>query len=157
MVSRKYVTPFITLVFLVLSITGILMFFHLFDGYTEVVHEFIGLIFIVCALLHIAINWKALKVHLKWGIVIPATLLLAALSLLLMFHQLQHPKVDTILLEKMTNAPLGDAFIVLQVDSLEVVTRMKDNGISMEGAETMKEIWIRNHVSPEKVIYLIVE
>ena len=157
MVSRKYVTPFITLVFLVLSITGILMFFHLFDGYTEVVHEFIGLIFIICALLHIAINWKALKVHLKWGIVIPAILLLAALSLLLMFHQLQHPKVDTILLEKMTNAPLGDAFIVLQVDSLEVVTRMKDNGISMEGAETMKEIWIRNHVSPEKVIYLIVE
>ena len=157
MVSRKYVTPFITLVFLVLSTTGILMFFHLFDGYTEVVHEFIGLIFIVCALLHIAINWKALKVHLKWGIVIPAILLLAALSLLLMFHQLQHPKVDTILLEKMTNTPLGDAFIVLQVDSLEVVTRMKENGISMEGAETMKDVWIRNHVSPEKVIYLIVE
>ena len=37
-------------------------------------------------------------------------------SLLLMFHQLQHPKVDTILLEKMTNAPLGDAYIVLQID-----------------------------------------
>ncbi len=63
--KRNYVTPFISLNFLVLGISGMLMFFHLFDGYTEVVHEFFGLFFFICSIFHIILNWKALKIHLK--------------------------------------------------------------------------------------------
>lgn len=50
--NRNYVTPFISLVFLVVGISGLLMFFHLFDGYTEVVHEILGLLFVICYLCH---------------------------------------------------------------------------------------------------------
>mgnify|MGYP000869958899 CR=1 FL=1 len=63
--NRNYVTPFISLVFLVVGISGVLMFFHLFDGYTEVVHEVLGVFFMICAVMHIVLNWKPLKMHFK--------------------------------------------------------------------------------------------
>lgn len=34
--DRKYITPFISVVFLVAGVSGILMLFHLFDGYTVI-------------------------------------------------------------------------------------------------------------------------
>jgi len=34
--NRNFVTPLITIVFLVVALSGVLMFFHIFDGYTEV-------------------------------------------------------------------------------------------------------------------------
>ena len=68
--NRNYITPFISLVFLVVGLSGLLMFFHLFDGYTEVVHEYLGVFFVICAIFHIILNWKALKIHFKRGVFI---------------------------------------------------------------------------------------
>lgn len=54
--NRNFVTPFISLVFLMVGISGLLMFLHLFDGYTEVLHEVFGLFFVICAVFHIILN-----------------------------------------------------------------------------------------------------
>jgi len=102
--NRNYVTPFISLIFFVLGISDMLMFFHLFDGYTEVVHEFFGLFFFICAIFHIILNWKALKIHFKKGVFIPAALALAVISILFIVEQQSSPKVDTILLERISMA-----------------------------------------------------
>lgn len=92
--NRNYVTPFISLIFFVLGISGMLMFFHLFDGYTEVVHEFFGLFFFICAIFHIILNWKALKIHFKKGVFLPAALALAVISILFVVEQQSSPTVD---------------------------------------------------------------
>lgn len=155
--NRSFVTPFITLVFLVVALTGLLMFFHLFDGYTEVVHEILGLFFVILAVFHIILNWKALKIHFKKRVFIPAALAVAVISILLIVQQRYNPKFDTILLERIIKAPIGDVLKVLQVDSIEAVKRLEANGISFEGAATMEEIWINNNVRPKKVFDLIME
>lgn len=155
--NRNYVTPFISLIFFVLGISGMLMFFHLFDGYTEVVHEFFGLFFFICAIFHIILNWKALKIHFKKGVFIPAALALAVISILFIVEQQSSPKVDTILLERISKAPIDDAFKALQVDSLKAVTRLKANGISIEGAETLEDIWTNNETNIIEVIDLITD
>lgn len=155
--NRNYVTPFISLIFLVLGISGILMFFHLFDGYTEVVHEFFGLFFFICAIFHIILNWKALKIHFKKGVFIPAALALAVISILFIVEQQSNPKVDTILLERISKAPIDDAFKALQVDSLKAVTRLKASGISIEGAETLEDIWTNNETNIIEVFDLITD
>ncbi|HLV46337.1 MAG TPA: DUF4405 domain-containing protein [Flavobacterium sp.] len=155
--NRNYVTPFISLIFFVLGISGMLMFFHLFDGYTEVVHEFFGLFFFICAIFHIILNWKALKIHFKKGVFIPAALALAVISILFIIEQQSSPKVDTILLERISKAPIDDAFKALQVDSLKAVTRLKANGISIEGAETLEDIWTNNEANIIEVIDLITD
>ncbi|MGK9120968.1 DUF4405 domain-containing protein [Olivibacter jilunii] len=69
---RKYITPFITLVFLVVALSGLLMLFHLFDGYTEVMHESLGLVFVIFAIFHILVNWKSLKIHFGKKVFFPA-------------------------------------------------------------------------------------
>src|SRR6187399_2872821 len=103
--NRNYITPFISLIFLVVGLTGAFMFFHLFDGYTEVVHELLGVFFIVCAVFHIIINWKALKIHFKRGVFIPAGLGAIVVSIIFIVQQQANPKVDTILLDRIIKAP----------------------------------------------------
>lgn len=153
--NRNYVTPFISLVFLVVGISGILMLFHIFDGYTEVVHEFLGLFFVICAVFHIILNWKALKIHFKKGVFIPAASAVAVISILFIIQQQYDPKLDTIVIERIIKAPIDDVFKALQVDSFAAVERLEANGISVEGAMTLEEIWINNDADPREVIDLI--
>ncbi|MFB5946415.1 DUF4405 domain-containing protein [Albibacterium profundi] len=155
--NRNYVTPFISLVFLVVGLSGLLMFFHLFDGYTEVVHEYLGVFFVVCAVFHIILNWKALKIHFKRGVFIPALLGVLAISVTLIVGESIYPPVDTIIINKIVKAPINDAFKALEVDYSEVYKRLKTNGISIEGATTIEAIWINNNANPEKVIDLIMK
>jgi len=156
-VNRNYITPFISLVFLVVGISGMLMFFHLFDGYTEVVHEILGMFFIVCAIFHIVINWKPLKIHFKRAVFMPALLGVLAISIILIISERMYPPVDIIIVNKIIKAPINDAFKALEVDYLEASERLQKSGITIDGATTIESIWINNKADPEEVIDLIME
>jgi len=155
--SRSFITPLITIIFLVVALSGLLMFFHIFDGYTEVVHEILSVIFVVFSVLHVILNWKALKIHFKKRVFILSTIVVAVISILLVIQQQKSPKFDTILIERITNAPIEDVLKVLQVDSIVVVKRLEENGISFIEGASMEEIWINNKVSPKKLFDLIIE
>ena len=155
--SRSFISPLITIIFLVVALSGLLLFFHIFDGYTEVVHEILGVIFVVFSVLHVILNWKALKIHFKKRVFILSTIVVAVISILLVIQQQKSPKFDTILIERITNAPIEDVLKVLQVDSIVVVKRLEENGISFIEGASMEEIWINNKVSPKKLFDLIIE
>lgn len=58
--SRAWLSPLTGISFVVISITGILMFFHLrFPGMT-VLHELGGILFVIVAALHLKLNWHIL-------------------------------------------------------------------------------------------------
>ena len=155
--SRSFISPLITIIFLVVALSGLLIFFHIFDGYTEVVHEILGVVFVVFSVLHVILNWKALKIHFKKRVFILSTIVVAVISILLVIQQQKSPKFDTILIERITNAPIEDVLKVLQVDSIVVVKRLEENGISFIEGASMEEIWINNKVSPKKLFDLIIE
>jgi Na+/melibiose symporter-like transporter len=155
--SRSFITPLITIIFLVVGLSGLLMFFHVFDGYTEVVHEILGLFFVVFSVLHVILNWKAFKIYFKKRVFILSTIVVAVISILLVIQQQKSPKFDTILIERITNAPIEDVLKVLQVDSIVVVKRLEENGISFIEGASMEEIRINNKVSPKKLFDLIIE
>jgi len=155
--NRKYITPFITLIFFVVGFTGILMFFHLFDGYTEVLHECLGVFFVVFTIFHILVNWKALKIHFHKRLMIPAAVSVVILSVAFVINQQQHPKVDTIILNRIIKAPIQDAFKVLGVDNDHARIRLEAEGISITDAATIEAISIENDAAPGKVIDLIME
>lgn len=155
--NRNYITPFISLVFLVVGISGLLMLFHLFDGYTEVIHEILGLFFIICAIFHVILNWKALRIHFKKGVFIPALLGVLVLSVILIVLERMSPPVDLIIFNKMVKAPINDAFRALDINYEKASEKLKENGLSIEEATTIEDIWINNDSNPEKVIDLIME
>jgi hypothetical protein len=155
--DRKYITPFISVVFLAVGLSGFLMLFHLFDGYTEVVHECLSVFFIVCAVFHIILNWKALRIHFKKGVFIPSFLAVLTISISLVILEMKNPPVDLIIINKVIKAPIADAFKVLGVDYQEASKRLEAAGITISGAKTLEEIWISNGSDPEEVIDLITE
>lgn len=155
--NRKYITPLITLTFVITGISGIMMFFHIMDGYTEVLHEFMGLFLVILSILHIIVNWEVLKKHFKKKIFWVTILVSPIISALFVVQQQANPKVDTIIMERIVKSPIPHLFNALQVDSLETVKRLEDYGVSLEGAKILEDLWINNDVRPEKVIDLITE
>ena len=155
--NRKYITPLITLTFVITGISGIMMFFHIMDGYTEVLHEFMGLFLVILSILHIIVNWEMLKKHFKKKIFWVTILVSPIISALFVVQQQANPKVDNIIMERIVKSPIPHLFNALQVDSLETVKRLEDYGVSLEGAKILEDLWINNDVRPEKVIDLITE
>jgi len=155
--NRNIITPLITIVYLVVALTGLLMLFHVFDGYTEVLHEILGLLFVFLTVFHIVLNWKSLKIHFKKRFFIPSTFIIVAISILLITYQHYNPKLDTILLERMVKAPIVDVLKVLQIDSIETFKRLEANGILINGAVSIEEISNINNIHHRKVFDLILE
>jgi hypothetical protein len=155
--NRDYVTPFISLVFLIVGLSGVLMFFHLFDGYTEVAHELLGIFFIVCAIFHIILNWKGLRLHFKKRVFIPAALGVLTVSILFIVLERMSLPVDIVIIDKIIKAPISDAFKALDINYVEASKKLEMKGISIDGATTIEDIWIKNGSSPEEVIDLIME
>lgn len=155
--NRNYVTPFISLVFLVVAISGLLMLFHLFDGYTEVVHEILGLFFVVCAIFHIILNWKALKIHFKKGVFLPALFGVLTISAILIVSERMYPPVDLQIMDRIVKAPVKDAFSVLNVDYSQAKSKLQGIGISLDDAEYFEDLWKNTNANAEEVIDLILE
>lgn len=155
--KRNYVTPFISLIFLVVSISGLLMFFHLFDGYIEVVHEVLGLVFVVCAIFHIVLNWKALRIHFKKGVFLPALLATLTLSAIFIVIERLYPPIDLQIMERIIKAPVHDAFRALDVNYKEASGKLKNKGIFIEKAHRLEDIWMQNDSDPQEIIDLILE
>lgn len=155
--NRNYVTPFISLVFLVVGISGLLMFFHLFDGYTEVVHEILGLFFVVCAIFHIILNWKALKIHFKKAVFLPALLGVIMITSLLVVMERLYPPVDLQIMNRIVKAPVRDAFKALNINYDEANIKLKARGIGIENAQSLEDLWKLNNADAEVIIDLLLE
>jgi len=155
--NRNYVTPFISLLFVVVGISGLLMFFHLFDGYTEVVHEVLGLFFLICAVFHILLNWKALKIHFKKAVFLPALFGIITISTILVVTERMYPPVDLQMMNRIVEAPLNDAFKALNINYEEATTKLKAKGISVENLQSFGDLWKKNNADAEEIIDLLLE
>lgn len=62
--KKPWISPFMACSFLIIAVSGILMFFHVKTGALIILHEWIGLFFIVAAVLHIVLNWRAFLSYL---------------------------------------------------------------------------------------------
>lgn len=64
-IQRSWVTPITAGAFLLVGVTGILIFFHLDSGANKFVHEWLSLVLVGGALLHTTANFSGLKNHLS--------------------------------------------------------------------------------------------
>jgi hypothetical protein len=63
--QRNWVTPLTTGAFLLMAVTGILIFFHMDSGLNKAAHEWLGWILIISVGLHVAVNFTGFKHHLN--------------------------------------------------------------------------------------------
>ena len=59
LMKRTWISPFVAVSFLVLSITGIMMLLHIKSGGIVNLHEWIGVFFVIAGALHLILNWSS--------------------------------------------------------------------------------------------------
>ena len=59
--QRQWVTPLIAGSFLLMGVTGILMFFHWDTGLNKTVHEWLGWSMVLAVALHVTVNFQGFK------------------------------------------------------------------------------------------------
>lgn len=62
--SRALISPFTSITFISVAITGLLLTFHIKNGGIKTLHEWIGYAFVAAGLMHLIINWKAFASYL---------------------------------------------------------------------------------------------
>ncbi|MCA0919201.1 DUF4405 domain-containing protein [Pseudooceanicola nanhaiensis] len=62
---RKWATPLTAATFLIVAVTGVVLFFHTGGTLSRVAHEWIGFAVMAAAGFHIAMNWRPLKGYFR--------------------------------------------------------------------------------------------
>ena len=62
---KGWLSPFITIAFVVLAATGGLLFFHIKNGPIMALHEWFGWLFVVAGTVHTALNLRPLLAYLR--------------------------------------------------------------------------------------------
>jgi len=65
MFLRSWATPLVIGAFLLMAVTGTLMFFHYDTATMKTFHEFAGLVMVVGGIFHLVLNWRAFTVYLR--------------------------------------------------------------------------------------------
>ena len=83
--TRIYINPALVLTFLIVSITGVLLLFHVGGGGIKNLHEWMSIAFLAVSIVHLFLNWKSLLACLKRVPVIISLVVVLILSAFLMF------------------------------------------------------------------------
>ena len=63
--EKTFLSPFVAVAFAVISITGIMLFFHWRSGPVMALHEWFGWLFVVAGTVHTALNLRPLLAYLR--------------------------------------------------------------------------------------------
>ncbi|MEN6442062.1 MAG: DUF4405 domain-containing protein [Syntrophobacter sp.] len=76
---RINLNPPLALTFLIVAVTGVMLFFHIGGGVIHRLHEWLSILFLILSIVHLTLNWTMLWACLAQG---PIRLSIIALVLL---------------------------------------------------------------------------
>ncbi len=134
---RPWITPLVIGAFLLLTVTGVLMFFHLDSGLNKVVHEWLSWVLVIGVGLHLLLNLPAVKRYLsqttaRW--VIGGFALMLALSFVPVGGSRAEPPFAAPI-HAMAQAPLPVLAQVIGLSADDVRTRLQSAGYAVAGEQ----------------------
>jgi len=155
---REIATSSTATVFTVIAVTGVMLFFHLFESNIKELHEVLGVVFVVAALAHITVNWRPMRNYFaKKSFIAIATLtaLVAAgfiAPTLSPTSKGENPK--KVLIVSMLHAPIEHSFAILAGDSQSANAKLEAAQIKVEGS-SIDAIAKANQTSPYKIVSIL--
>lgn len=155
---KDLATSLASVVFFVVGISGVMLYFHIFDAGIKELHEILGLVFVGAALLHIIANWRQMKTYFSKKVFIVAALgaILVSVSLI-DFSKADKPNPKKIIINSVLQAPIEDAVDLLGSDMATVKTKFQKEGIEFENAISIQEVAKQNITSPFRIVDIILE
>ncbi len=153
--KRDIATSLTTLVFLVIGTTGVMMYFHILDKYTKDMHEIFGLVFVGAVLLHVFFNFKSMKQYFqkKTFYIISIITLITAVLFIINAPEDKNPK--RLILTTVINTTIDKSFPLFVKDIDLATIKLKEAGIKIDGAKTIREISMINNKSPFEIIRIL--
>lgn len=140
-----YATALATAVFFVVAVTGSLVFFHIGDKYLKGAHEWLGLLFVLAAGLHVARQGKSF-LHLmrqkrSWALSGLAALALGGFMLSAGLSPASGGNPMKAMVDVTAKAPLSTLAPVLGVKPDQLVSRLEAGGVRVASlSQPLEEI-----------------
>lgn len=136
-ISREWATPLTIGVFALMSVTGLLMFFHLDSGVQKAVHEWAGWVVVAAVVTHAAANWLGFKRYFSGKGRSVAILAACGLALALSFVPLQGEgqgmSPPGIAIQAIARAPVTAVAPLFKLSVDEARQRLASAGIMLAG------------------------
>ncbi|MEG3640258.1 DUF4405 domain-containing protein [Magnetococcus sp. PR-3] len=152
--SRRWSTPVLIGAGLFVTITGVLMFFHL-AGVTRMAHEWIGLGMAVATIFHVLTHWSGFKRYftqpvargvmvfslvVAGGLVAQSALRSGAPAHVALFHHVEKAALSSL------TPLLGES----------AMSKLEKSGVQVSGdTQTLEQVADQNNLSPDQVISLL--
>jgi hypothetical protein len=138
-ISREWATPLTIGVFAIMSVTGILMFFHLNSGLNKPVHEWAGLALVAAVTLHVVVNWRAFQNYFS-GLLGLTIIGLGVVVLALSFLPLGGAKggggsAPVLAMNAIAKAPISSVAALTGRPVTQIIEDLSKAGISLPSAD----------------------
>lgn len=157
-IIRDIATSLTTTMFLVIGISGIMMFFHFNDMLVKELHEILGLVFVTAILLHVFVNWKSMKKYFSKKIFISlaiVTIIVSGVFISQSLNKGENPK--NILMQKVLTAPLSDSLKLLNGNYELAIKMLKEQNIEINDSQSIDAIAKANKTSPFRIVGIVVK
>jgi peptidoglycan/LPS O-acetylase OafA/YrhL len=135
-IKREWTTPITAGAFLLLAVTGILMFFHSDTGLNKAAHEWVGWVFLAGGALHLAVNFTVFKKYLtqrKGQVLFGVFALLLVLSFVPGGGSHRPPFVPP--LRALGKAPLTTLAQVAGASPEQLIAQLEKEGLAVQSAQ----------------------
>lgn len=134
---RDWITPLTIGSFLLVAVTGVLMFFHIGSGLNKAAHEWLSWVFLVSIGLHIVMNMQAFKkpfLSTKGRLLMAVfALVLGATFIPLSGVEKEPPYVSSV--RALAGAPLSTVAEIARIDEAELQRRLQAGGWAMQSSK----------------------
>lgn len=140
---RAWATPLTIGSSLIVTITGLMLFFHLSPGLTRTAHEWLGWVMAAAMIAHIVVNWRAFTGYFKRPV---ALIILGVSALMMALTPLGTVSGNTaanpvpLVMGAMSRAPLTALFDMAGLTPEEGVAKLEAQGITATSDQRMNEI-----------------
>lgn len=155
---RTWSTPLTIGSFVLMAVTGVMMFFDLVPGYVSFAHEWFSWLFLLGAGGHIAINLRPLTKHLQsgWGRANVAIFAIVLVVSTYSFGRITAPQLKWPLAEALVSAPLSVLADLTPTRSSDLVGTLKAHGITATPEQSIKEVAALHDVDEFHVLGLVI-
>ncbi len=154
--NKTLATSLTTITFLIIAISGVMLFFHFFDAQVKELHEILGLVFMGAVVFHLFYNWKSMKNYFNKKIFLSSLIvgvLVSATFVGTSLDQGENPKRTII--ETVLKAPLDSSLSLFKLTNEQAKDKLKKADITFDEQTTILAIAKSNKTSPFKIIAIL--
>ncbi|WP_060824958.1 DUF4405 domain-containing protein [Sulfurospirillum cavolei] len=159
-IARNIVSSLLMILFSVVSVTGVMMFFKIRILSGEVLHIWLGFVFVLISCLHVMKNWNNVRIyftkrstHFTFLLGLCVVVVFVAMPLFQPQERTINPK--GLIFQTMMSAPLSKLAAFTDIDEELMVKELANRNISASGRQSILEIAKANDTTNDAILKIV--